>query len=157
MPNTEATTRWAQPSDYPLLAEIMFDAVRNGPSAYTEAQRAAWVPAPREGPAWNERLAAQDIIIAEQSGHPVGFMSLTAEGYVDFAYLRPAARGQGLFRLMLLALEGRARERGISGLWSHVSLNAEAAFAALGFAVRKREVVAIGSERLARCEMEKPL
>jgi len=157
MPQHEANTRWATQSDYALLGEIMFDAVRRGPSAYTEAQRAAWVPAPREGAAWNERLAAQDVIIVETRGEPVGFMSLADGGYIDFAYLRPAARGQGLFRLMLERLEDRARERGTSCLWSHVSLNAEPAFTALGFAVRKREVVAIGSEQLARCEMEKRL
>lgn len=151
----EARTRWAQQSDYALLGEIMFDAARRGPSAYTEAQRAAWVPCPREGPAWNERLAPQDVIIADRLGEAVGFMSLAKGGYVDFAYVRPAARGQGLFRLMLQRLEDRARERGTRRLWSHVSLNAEPAFTALGFAVTKREVVSIGSERLARCEMEK--
>lgn len=153
----EASTRWARQDDNALLGEIMFDAVRRGPSAYTEAQRAAWVPSPRKGPAWDERLAAQDVIIAEQLGEAVGFMSLVDGGYVDFAYVRPAARGQGFLRLMLQRLEDRARERGTSRLWSHVSLNAEPAFAALGFAVRKREVVSIGSERFARCEMEKLL
>lgn len=135
----------------------MFEAVRLGPSAYTEAQRAAWVPSPREGPAWDERLEAQDVIIAELLGESVGFMSLADGGYVDFAYVRPAARGRGLFRLMLQCLEDRARDRGESCLWSHVSLNAEPAFTALGFAVRKREVVSIGPEQLARCEMEKLL
>ena len=157
MHEVEASTRWAQQRDYALLGEIMFDAVRRGPSAYTEAQRAAWVPSPREGLAWNERLAAQDIILIEKLGEAVGFMSLADGGYVDFAYLRPAARGQGFFRLMLQRLEDRARERGTRCLWSHVSLNAEPAFTALGFAVRKREVLSIGSERLARCEMAKLL
>ena len=135
----------------------MFDAVRRGPSAYTEAQRAAWVPSPREGLAWTERLAAQDVIIVDLLGEAVGFMSLADGGYVDFAYVRPAARGQGFLRLMLERLEDRARERGTKCLWSHVSLNAKPAFTALGFAVTKREVLSIGSEQLPRCEMAKLL
>ena len=155
MDELEPSTRWARQGDYALLGEIMFDAVRSGPSAYTEAQRAAWVPSPREGPAWDERLAAQDVVIAEQLGEAVGFMSLAEGGYIDFAYVRPAARGQGLLRLMLQRLEDRARERGMARLWAHVSVNAEPAFAALGFVVRKREEVSIGCERLARCEMDK--
>lgn len=157
MDEVEASTRWAERGDYAVLGEIRFDAVRRGPSAYTEAQRAAWVPTPREGPAWTERLAAQDVILVEKLGAAVGFMSLTGDGYVDFAYLRPAARGQGLFRLMLQRIEERARERGIACLRSHVSLNAEDAFTALGFVVRKREEVSIGSERFARSEMRKLL
>jgi putative acetyltransferase len=157
MHDAKTSTRWAVQRDYSLLGEIMFEAVRCGPSAYTEAERSAWVPAPRAGPAWNERLAAQDVIIAEKFGEEVGFMSLAAGGYVDFAFLRPAARGQGLFRVMLDRIEARARAKGMKRLWSHVSLNAEPAFTALGFTVRRREVVSIGSERLARCEMEKSL
>jgi putative acetyltransferase len=35
---------WATPTDAAELADVMFDAVRNGPSKYTDAQRAAWVP-----------------------------------------------------------------------------------------------------------------
>ena len=157
MNDVEASTRWAHQTDNVLLGQIMFDAVRSGPSAYTEAQRAAWVPTPREGPAWDERLRAQDVIIAEKHGEAAGFMSLAEGGYVDFAYLRPSFRGQGIFRLMLQRIEDRAREQGAECLWSHVSLNAEAAFTAHGFTPVEREVVEIGSERLARCEMRKLL
>jgi hypothetical protein len=30
---------WATPTDHAELADVMFDAVRNGPSLYTDAQR----------------------------------------------------------------------------------------------------------------------
>lgn len=94
------TFRWAAPSDDPILADIMFDAVRNGLSKYTEAQRSAWVPARREGHSWRERLNHQDIVVAEQGYEPVGFMSLASAGYIDFTYVRPSARGCGLFRAL---------------------------------------------------------
>jgi putative acetyltransferase len=151
------TFRWAVPSDDPILADIMFDAVRNGPSKYTEAQRIAWVPARREGQSWRERLNDQEIVIAEQDDEPVGFMSLASAGYIDFAYIRPSARGCGLFRELFKRIEGRARAKGLDLLWVHASLAAQPGFDAVGFSVRHREVVAMGSENLERFEMEKRL
>jgi len=93
--------RWATADDSDLLADIMFDAVRNGESRYTEAQRAAWVPVRRGGPEWDARLRGQDIVVAEQDGRAVGFVSLAGGGYVDFAYIRPEAQHTGLFRQLL--------------------------------------------------------
>ena len=152
-----AELRWAGPADYPALAQLMFDTVHNSDSPYDERQRRAWVPAPRSGPEWEQRLAAEDIVLAEAGGEAVGFMSLAERGYVDFAYIRPEAQGSGLFRRMYRLIEERARARGDRLLWVHASLMAQPAFAAVGFTVRHRESVEIGGETLDRFEMEKPL
>ena len=109
----------------------MFDAVRNGESPYGEQQRRAWLPAPRTGREWEDRLASQDIVIAETDGQAVGFMSLAAEGYIDFAYIRPQAQHSGLFRQMFQRIEERALARGDRLLWVHASLMAQPAFAAV--------------------------
>ena len=135
--------RWAGPGDYGALAELMFDAVRNGDSPYDDRQRRAWVPAPRSGPEWEQRLAGEDIVVAETGGEAVGFMSLAADGYIDFAYIRPRAQGSGLFRRMFERIEDRARARGEPLLWVHASLKAQPAFAAVGFTVRHSETVQI--------------
>lgn len=153
----DCTFRWAEASDHPQLADVMFDAVRNGASQYDEAQRTAWVPVPRAGKEWDERLAAQNIVLAEHDGHAVGFMSLTGEGYLDFAFIRPAAQGAGLFRQLMARIEQRAEAEGIGRLWVHASLNAQPAFAAAGFTIIKREEVALGGQSLARFEMQKLL
>ena len=147
--------RWASAGDYDELADIMFDAVRNGESRYTERQREAWVPVRRTGSDWVERLQAQQIIVAEQEGEAVGFMSLSAVGYLDFAYIRPQAQHSGLFRQLLSRIVERAIAKRVPMLWTHASLMAEPAFKSLGFIVRRREQVAIGPETLERCEMER--
>jgi putative acetyltransferase len=149
--------RWASAADSEVLADIMFDAVRNGESRYSEEQRAAWVPARRSGRDWVARLQGQDIILAEQEGEAVGFASLAEGGYVDFAYIRPKAQHSGLFRQLLARIAERAAARREPVLWTHASLMAEPAFAKLGFTVRKRERVRIGDQELDRFEMEKPL
>lgn len=154
---TNCSFRWASAGDYDQLADIMFDAVRNGESRYTERQREAWVPVRRTGSDWVERLHGQQIIVAEQEGEAVGFMSLAAGGYIDFAYIRPQAQHSGLFRQLLSRIVERAIAKRVPVLWTHASLMAEPAFKSLGFIVRRREQVAIGPEAFDRCEMERRL
>jgi putative acetyltransferase len=155
--NYAHTLGWATPGDYDALGDIFFDAVRNGPSKYTESQSAAWVPERRGGEEWAARLAGQVIAIARDQTRATGFMSLALEGYIDFAFIRPEAQGSGLFRRLFAMIEDKARFRNEPRLWTHASLMAEPAFAAVGFAVVERQVVAMGDESLARAMMEKAL
>lgn len=154
---TGVQIRKATSRDYDALAEVMFDAVRNGPSKYTERQRQAWVPRLRGGACWSARLVAQRIFVALRAADYLGFMSLADDGYIDFAYVRPSAQGTGVFGLLLQAVEELAFKKCEPMLWVHASLMAQPAFAAKGFTVRFRETVEIGDQRLARFEMEKRL
>jgi len=147
--------RWATPADYAALGAVMYDAVRNGPSAYSEAQRQAWVPAPRDGADWNARLTGQDILVSESGGRIAGFISLTPQGYIDFAYVRPAMQGTGLFRKLFTGIETRAQERGITYLTTHASLMAQPAFSAVGFKVVQHEEVQIRGAVFKRALMAK--
>ncbi|WP_084417787.1 GNAT family N-acetyltransferase [Henriciella litoralis] len=144
-------------ADHELLGQLIHDAVRTGPSPYSETQRAAWVPAPRKGKDWSARLAAQTIFIAEADGQALGFMTLAADGYLDFAYILPAARGLGLFRQLYECVETEARKTGEPRIWVHASLMAAPAFKAMGFKEIERETVHIDDVALDRFLMEKPL
>jgi putative acetyltransferase len=146
---------WATRADYDELSDVMFDAVRNGPSKYTEAQREKWVPHRRSGGEWQARLDRQVIAVARNPSGIAGFMSLDAGGYIDFAYIRPSARGTGLFRLLLDRIEDHSLGRGDERLWVHASLMAQPAFTAMGFTVVERQTVDIGGQSLERAEMEK--
>jgi putative acetyltransferase len=148
---------WATPTDTAELADVMFDAVRNGPSKYTQAQRAAWVPERRSGAEWETRLAAKDIIIGRDATRILGFMSIEGGGYIDFAFIRPEAQGSGLFRRLFGKVEARARAVQEPRLWVHASLMAQPAFAAVGFSVVEHQIVQIGDQDFKRAMMEKPL
>ena len=147
----------ATPTDFDDLGDIVFDAVRNGTSKYTQSQRAAWVPVRRHGEEWAERLEGQVIAIARDEIRATGFMSLAAQGYIDFAFIRPEAQGTGLFRRLFDMIEDKARSQNEPRLWTHASLMAEPAFAAMGFTVIERQIVQIGDEHFKRAMMEKPL
>jgi len=146
---------WTTQADHYDLADIVFDAVRNGPSKYTQAQRAAWVTVRRGGEEWDARLAGQVIAIARDSDRAVGFMSLASQGYIDFAFIRPDAQGTGLFRRLFDMIEDKARAIGEPRLWTHASLMAQPAFATLGFTVIEHQVVQIGDQPFDRAMMEK--
>jgi putative acetyltransferase len=153
----DVTLRRGNNADHELLGQLMFDAVRTGPSPYSEAQRAVWVSAPRKGEDWSARLAAQSIFIAESEGHALGFMTLAADGYLDFAYILPKARGLGIFRKLYECVETDARRSGEHRIWVHASLMARPAFKTVGFNEIERETVHIDDIALDRFLMEKPL
>ena len=147
--------RRATPNDYDALADVMFDAVRHGASQYTEAQREAWLPRPRSGASWAERLNAQIVYVAARSTHLSGFMSLATDGYIDLAFIRPSDQGSGVFRRLYAAIETASRNNGATRLWVHASLMAQAPFAAMGFSIIKQETVEVGGQFLDRFKMEK--
>jgi putative acetyltransferase len=151
------TLTWATPTDHAELADVMFDAVRNGPSKYTQAQRAAWVPERRRGVEWETRLAAKDIAIGRDGVRILGFMSIEGGGYIDFAFIRPEAQGSGLFRRLFDMVAERARAAHEPRLWVHASLMAQPAFAAVGFSVVEHQIVQIGDQDFQRAMMEKPI
>jgi putative acetyltransferase len=135
----------------------MFDAVRNGPSKYTEAQRAAWVPERRRGAEWDTQLAAKDIVLGRDGNRIVGPMSIERGGYIDFAFIRPNAQGTALFRRLFNRVEAHARAAHEPRLWAPTSLMAQPAFAAVGFSITEHQVVQIGDQAFKRAYMEKPL
>ena len=151
------TLTWATPTDAAELADVIFDAVRNGPSKYTPAQRAAWVPERRRGAEWESRLAAKDIAIGRDRIRILGFMTIEGGGYIDFAFIRPEAQGSGLFRRLFDMVQERARAADEARLWVHASLMAQPAFAAVGFSVVEHQIVQIGDQDFKRAMMEKPL
>ena len=156
MPHPQALA-WATPPDHAELADVIFDAVRNGQSKYTDAQRAAWVPVRRSGAEWESRLANKDIAIGRDGDRILGLMSIESGGYIDFAFIRPEAQGTGLFRRLFDIVEARARAANEPRLWVHASLMAQPAFAAVGFLVVEHQIVEFGDQEFKRAMMDKGL
>jgi putative acetyltransferase len=145
-------------SDFAALGELMYLAVHDGDSPYTQAQRRAWISAPRSGVEWEIRLGAQYVLIGKDGDkNTQGFMSLRPDGYVDFAYILHNARGLGLFRRLYLSLEARAQKQGIKNLSTHASLMAMPAFARVGFMNPVPESVKAHGQSLKRFAMSKVL
>ena len=143
--------------DYPELADVMYDAVRNGPSEYSAQQREAWVGGRRSGEEWERRLDGQTIFAAYDTTQIIGFISLATAGYIDFAYVRPTHQKRGVFGRLYRELENAARDTQLDRLWVHASLMARPAFASVGFEIEEEQAVEIAGERLKRFQMSKSL
>ncbi|WP_223421046.1 GNAT family N-acetyltransferase [Tateyamaria pelophila] len=144
-------------ADADALGLVMYDAIRSGPSRYTEAQRIAWLDRPPAGGNWAVRLSTQQVWMAEAQGEPLGFLTLDETGYIDLAFVTAAAQGKGVFSALYDALEAAAMEDGLTRLWTHASLMAQPVFEARGFRVIRHETIDRKGETLARAEMEKSL
>lgn len=150
------TLRDAGVADHDALGRVMFDAIHHGASAYSKAERAAWLSAPPQGPQWSAKLRGQQVILAERAGQVIGFMT-RERGYIDLAFIAAAAQGQGVFRSLYRRVEQAAIAAGEARLHAHASLTARPAFEAMGFHVIAAERVARSGEYLDRFEMEKIL
>lgn len=139
------------------LGHVMWSAIHDGASLYTQAQRQAWLPAPHASPQWAAKLHGQTVWVASRTGLPVGFMTLAEDGYIDLAYVHADAQREGVFSHLFAALEAAALARATPRLRTHASLMAEGAFAARGFRVIARDTVERAGQTLARAEMEKVL
>lgn len=148
--------RWGTEKDAAVLANVFYASVRAGPSPYSQAQRAAWMPQPPDPENFAQRLRPMHVILAEQA-EVCGFMAMRSEGYIDLAFILPAHRGRGVFRKLYAEIEIKANDVGITRLWTHASLAAEPAFQAVGFSVIQHETVILAGEELSRTEMEKYL
>ncbi|AUH32183.1 GNAT family N-acetyltransferase [Paracoccus tegillarcae] len=147
--------RWAEPGDSDALGKIMFDAIHRGDSPYSAQQRRAWLPEPYSGRAWSGRLARQRVVVAEEQGQLVGFMTMGDDGNIDLAFILPENRHHGLFRDLLDRIELAARDAGIDQLWTNASLMAEGPFKATGFVTDRTEHVERDGQKLTRFRMHK--
>lgn len=155
-PGQQPLTIGPMTCDAQTLGQVMWRAIHEGASAYSQAQRDAWLQVPPTGEAWVAKLAGQAVHVAADQGVPVGFM--TRDGsYVDLAFVLPDWQGRGVFSALCARVEAEARALGLDRLWVHASLTAQPAFEARGFRVIAHETVERNGQTLARAEMEKRL
>jgi putative acetyltransferase len=98
-------------------------------------------------------------LIAEVDGKPVGIGALVVEhSELRACYVLPSAARQGVGAAIVREIERLGRERGLTHLQLHASLNAEAFYVALGYVTSKQtEHVLASGRRMASVEMRKDL
>ena len=144
--------------DAAATAQIFFDAVRDGAQAhYDEAQRQAWAPHVPETAEWLNRLKPQMVLVAEQKDRVVGFMTLTADGCIDLAYVAPDQIGQGVAKQLYDAVLAEAVGRGLPSLHVEASRLARGFFERQGWSVVRPQTVLRGGVDVPNFVMRKDL
>lgn len=145
-------------ADAPLLGQLMYDAVREGTvDFYDAAQREAWMPEPRSGADWLQRLQDPQTWVAEDAQGIAGFMTLALDGYIDLAYVRPDAMGAGVAHNLYEALELAALNQQYPRLYTHASHLAQRFFSRRGWRLVETQRVISNGVAMQNHQMEKLL
>lgn len=144
------------PDDVPALIRLFRHTIRSvNLRDYTPEQVRAWAPDEIDETRWRERLAAQQVVVAESKDEVVGFCSWTPEGYLDFLYVHADYQGRGVAKALYAAAEDAMRKARVMRVYSHVSITAQPFFLRQGFLLVEHRVVEIRGSKLSHAVMEK--
>lgn len=146
--------RW-RPGDEAALWQLKYRTIHSiNRRDYSAAQCAAWAPEDLDPVLWQQRVAGMNPYVAELNGELVGFADLQADGYIDHFFCAAHCQGRGVGRALMQQLMAVAQARGLSRLYSHVSLTARPFFEHCGFVVRAQQAVSIRAVTLTNFVME---
>ena len=149
-----------QPQDAPALAALFHASVhRIGRPHYSPAQVDAWAPAVPDPARFRARAAdGRALLVAvDESGAPLAYGDLEADGHIDHLFCRPDAAGTGVAAAVYAALEAEARARGIGRLYVEASEPARRFFLKQGFVLVARRDFEIAGVAIHNFAMEKRL
>jgi GNAT superfamily N-acetyltransferase len=134
---------------------------------YSPEQISAWAPVSpdrMDHAGWAGDLAAKYTVVAEgEDGTLLGFANLEAmeglehSGHIDRFFGHKDYQGIGVGSALLAALEGEARRRGMTRLFTEASITAHPFFERRGFRTRAEQTVERFGIALVNYRMEKRL
>lgn len=140
--------RDAGPGDSPLLSALYVRSVQAiGAAAYSAEQVRVWSALAPSADRLDALLADGRIrlVAADDTGRPLAFADLEADGHIHFLYAAPEAAGTGMVAALYAELERRARAAGMTRLHAEASEAARRFFLRQDFAeLARRDFVVDG-------------
>lgn len=147
-------------TDAPALAAIFVSSVREiGGRHYTADQVAAWAPSLPDADVFTRRASdGRTFLVAiGESGRPVAYGDLEADGHIDHLYCSPEAAGRGVARQLYEELERVARSAGIHALFLEASEPAKSFFRKQGFKLIGRNEFKLNGVEIHNYRMRKSI
>jgi putative acetyltransferase len=152
------TLRAYKPEDAPALLALFRDTIRRvNARDYGPDQIRAWASDDIDPTHWASRFAGRFVAVAEQSGRPVGFAELEANGHIDRVYVSADHQGEGVGQSLLSAVVSEARRLGIARLFTEASFTARPFFERQSFVVLAPQVVTCRGAEFVNYRMERVL
>ena len=152
------TLRAFRSEDAPALLALFRDTIRRvNCRDYSPEQIAAWASDEIDTAIWFGRFNDRFVPVAEESGRPVGFAELEANGHIDRVYVSADYQRRGIGRMLLAAIVTEARRLGINRLFTEASITARPFFESQGFAVLSPQLVKCRGVEFVNYRMERPL
>ncbi|WP_394245348.1 GNAT family N-acetyltransferase [Vibrio astriarenae] len=124
---------------------------------YSLDQVAAWAPDNIDSQRWRNKMESIKPFIAKIDGKPVGYADLQQDGLIDHFFCHHQFQSRGVGRVLMSHVEQQAKQRGISRLYSHVSITARPFYERMGFTVIKEQLIEVRQHHLKNFVMEKRL
>ncbi|RLJ60361.1 GNAT family acetyltransferase [Litoreibacter meonggei] len=154
----DLTLRPFAKGDGPATFDVFYQAVHTGTGDhYTPAQQAAWVPTAQMPEGWEAKHRATTAFIALQGTEIIGFMTLTRNGLIDMAFVRPNVMGVGVAAQLYEEIEAAAHRHGHRVLSVEASHLARPFFLRQGWSVVEARVVQRDGQNIENFHMEKVL
>jgi putative acetyltransferase len=152
------TLRPYRPDDAPALLALVRDTIRRVNSRdYDSHQIHAWASDDIDTAGWATRFIGRFAVVAEESGRPVGFADLEADGHIDRVNVSADHQGQGVGRALMTAVIAEAQRLGLARLFTEASITARKFFECQGFTVLTPQVVTLRGVEFVNYRMERLL
>ena len=136
------------------LWELFYNTIHNiNIQDYDKAQVTAWAPDDLDIDFVVQKFREIDPFVVIQGGKIIGYADIQPDGYIDHFYCHHEFQGQGVGSTLFATLEKKARENGVSKMYSNVSITARPFFEAMGFSVEKEQVLQMGDQQLKNYRM----
>ena len=148
--------RQYQKGDEIYLKEIFFNTIRQiNIKDYSLNQVVAWAPEEYDKTQWQSRIQAISPFIAVIDDKIVGYSDVQDDGYIDQFFCHSEYQGKGIGKTLMNTLFDTANQKGLTRLYSHVSITAKPFFEHFGFKLVKPQQVEMRGEVLTNFVMEK--
>ncbi|HDZ5414649.1 TPA: GNAT family N-acetyltransferase [Vibrio harveyi] len=139
-----------------MLKSLGYNRVRNvNRRDYNEQQVKAWALDEFDSEIWLQKMMDIQPFVAELDGVIVGYSDVQSSGLVDHFFCHHAYQGQGVGRALMAHVFKQAKEKGLTRLYSEVSITARPFFEHMGFSVLKEQQVEVRGAILTNYVMER--
>ncbi|CAH1608296.1 GNAT family N-acetyltransferase [Vibrio jasicida] len=152
------TIRDFQEEDAPKLWALFFNTVRNvNRRDYTEQQVKAWAQEGFDSQLWLKKMVSIQPFVAVLDGVIVGYSDVQPSGLVDHFFCHHEYQGQGVGRALMTHVLEQAKAKGLTRIYSEVSVTARPFYEHMGFIVVNEQQVEVRGATLTNYVMERRL
>ncbi|CAH1533382.1 GNAT family N-acetyltransferase [Vibrio jasicida] len=152
------TIRDFQEEDSPKLWALFFNTVRNvNRRDYTEQQVKAWAQEGFDSQLWLKKMVSIQPFVAVLDGVIVGYSDVQPSGLVDHFFCHHEYQGQGVGRALMTHVLEQAKAKGLTRIYSEVSVTARPFYEHMGFIVVNEQQVEVRGATLTNYVMERRL
>lgn len=147
-----------QEEDAPKLWALFFNTVRNvNRRDYTEQQVKAWAQEGFDSQLWLKKMISIQPFVAVLDGVIVGYSDVQPSGLVDHFFCHHEYQGQGVGRALMTHVLKQAKAKGLTRIYSEVSVTARPFYEHMGFIVVNEQQIEVRGATLTNYVMEKRL